>query len=112
MSFKTLLENKKVVTKSVDFAGEKVEIRKLSSGEVLEIQTLGRDISKATEGADEVDVEDASRKGIVTLVKIIKMGAIGADEVSDDDFLNFPFDDVQKLSDAILEYSGVNKKGK
>ena len=61
MSFKTLLENKKVVTKSVDFAGEKVEIRKLSSGEVLEIQTLGRDINKVTEGSDEVDVEEVDQ---------------------------------------------------
>ena len=94
--FAELLEKK--MTKKVKFMGSDVEITKLSVEQVLEIQ----------ESAKKVD-EDES--GIELLRTVIRFSVTGADEIDDDQFTKLPLDELTKLSNAIMSYSGLGDSG-
>ncbi len=83
------------MTKSVKFCGEDVKISKLSVAEVLEIQ----ESAKNTESSEET--------GFNLLKKVIKMSVEGANELSDQDFEQFPMDELSKLSSEIMKFSGI-----
>lgn len=93
MSLKSLVN--KPMTKKVKFMGEDVEIKKLSVGEVLEIQQLSKTVAE-----DE--------KASLELLQFVISAAVkGADELTTDDYNTFPVDELSKLSNAVLEYSGL-----
>jgi hypothetical protein len=98
MSIKELA--KKSITKKVPFMGEKVSIKKLSVSEVMEIQDLAKDI-----GEDE-------SKGFEILKHVIVVATEGAEDLSDQDFDSFPMEELSKLSDEIMKFSGMGEKGK
>lgn len=95
------LVNKKM-TKSVKFMGEDIKITKLSVSEVLEIQELSKKVN-----------ESDSENGFDILKTVIRSAVEGASELADEDFNNFPLDELSKLSAEIMKFSGLGEdKGK
>jgi hypothetical protein len=82
------------VSKKVKFCGEDIEIKKLSLGQVLEIQEL----AKAKEG------EDSS---FAVLITVLKYGAPELSSSEDDEFKEIPMDELSTLSGEIMKYSGM-----
>lgn len=93
MAFKDLVG--KAVTKEVTFMGEKVQIRKLTVAQVLEIQAKAKELEGSEEG--NLDV----------LILILTLAVPGASEISKEDFQNFPMDELAKLSNDVMRHSGV-----
>lgn len=85
----------KKLTKKVKFMGEDVSISKLSVAEVLEIQAKAKVI------------DPNSNESIELLRSVIRMAVEGADTLSDDDFNNFPMDELSKLSNEVMKFSGM-----
>ncbi len=83
------------MTKSVKFMGEDVKISKLSVSEVMEIQ----DKAKAVEGDDTA--------GLELLKCVIRAATEGAEDLADEDFQTFPMDELSKLSNEIMRFSGI-----
>jgi hypothetical protein len=90
----------KRATKDVDFNGIKVTISKLTVAEVMEIQK-----------ASDVSADDQN-SGLAVLRQIINSSVEGGKDLSDDDFNGFPMDELTKLSNAIMNFSGIGESGK
>ena len=84
----------KKMTMKTKFMGEDVTITKLTVAEVLEIQ------DKAKDSANE-------DSGMEVLKTVIRMSVEDGEELSDSDFNQFPMDELAKLSNAIMKFSGV-----
>jgi len=87
----------KAVTEKVDFMGDKVEVKKLTVGEVMGLQ---KTIDAATKSK-----EDGAQ--LKLLCDIIKIAVIGADELTDADFETFPVEELTGLSEHIMRLSGL-----
>jgi len=85
----------KRMTKSYKFMGEDVKIAKLTVSQVMEIQEKAKDIEK----------DDT--QGFNVLRKVIQYSVEGANDLTDDDFNNFPLDELSKLSNEIMRFSGI-----
>lgn len=85
----------KKMTKTVKFIGEDIKITKLSVAEVLEIQNKAKDSTEDHESGFEL------------LKKVIKMSVEGASELTEEDFDNFPMDELSRLSNEIMKFSGI-----
>lgn len=85
----------KRMTKTVKFIGEDVKITKLNVAEVIEIQDMAK-----------LSNEDA-QSGLDLLKKVIRLAVDGASELSDEDFKTFPMDELAKLSNEIMKFSGM-----
>ena len=90
----------KVPTRKVDFMGVKnaVEVKKLSGQEVKEFTHF---INVEAKNLPE------SEQGLAIQYRVVRMGVLGADDLSDDELLSFPLDDVSSLAKAVLAYSGL-----
>lgn len=86
----------KSITKDVTFMGEPLSIRKLTVRQVEEIQAF----TKEMESNSEAEV-------FANLKKIIDEGAPAFVELSLDEFKGFPLEELQGLSKAITEFSGL-----
>jgi len=93
MSIKDLVGKK--ITKKTQFMSEKVEIAKLSVAEVRSLQDAGED-----KEADDMEV----------LRKIIRTGVTDTEDLTDEDFDNLPLEELTKLAEAVMEFSGVGAK--
>jgi hypothetical protein len=87
--------------KKVKFMGETVEIFKLSTKQVIEVQKLAKEQDNSTDDA-----------GLKMLEVVIKLGAPEMAEFTSEELQEFPLDDLSSLSAAIMEYSGLAKAGK
>jgi hypothetical protein len=85
----------KKVSKTVDFLGEKIKINKLMVHEVLEVQSQAADSDKL------------EKNGLDLIKTVIQMSVEDAKELTDEDFANLPIDDLTKLSDEIMRFSGL-----
>lgn len=85
----------KKMTKNVKFMGEDLKISKLSVAEVLKIQ----EAAKVSEADDS--------KSFDILKTVITASVEGGAELTDDDFENFPMDELAKLSNEIMKFSGI-----
>jgi len=85
------------VTKKVKFVELDIEISKLTMGQVNEVQAKARALAETPDG-DNLEL----------LVMVVKFGAPELSDVSDEEFLNFPLDELTKLSAAIMQFSGLN----
>jgi hypothetical protein len=97
----------KRVSKEVDFMGEKLSIHKLSVNQILEIQTLVKD----NEVKSKTDVGLSERDSFKTVQRVLSLGCPEFAELNDEEFDSLPLDDLNKLSEAILEFSGMSNKG-
>jgi len=89
------------MTKKYEFMGEKVTISKLSVAEVMDIQEKARTLSEETAEQDD--------SGIALLMMVIQSAVEGADELTKEDFESFPMDELSKLSQEIMVYSGIDQ---
>jgi hypothetical protein len=98
-NFKSLIGKK--LTKKAPFMGEKVDISKLSTEQVFEIQEAAQGMDDSTEG-DGMDI----------VKEVIRMSVEGAEDISNEDFNKIPLDELNNLSKAIMEFSGIASEGK
>ena len=87
----------KVITKKYSFMDDEVEVRKLSVSEVFKVQELVKQSSKKS--------DDASQLGL--LRDVIRLAVVGAENLSDEDFDQFPLGELSNLSNNILAFSGL-----
>lgn len=90
----------KRMTKKVKFLDSDVVIEKLSVAQVMEIQEKAKSI---TENADD-------ESGLSLLKYVIRTAVEGGDELTDDDFKEFPMDELSKLSEAVMAFSGMGRE--
>jgi hypothetical protein len=81
-------------TKKVEFMGDKVEIRKLSINDVMVVRDS---IEAQKDGGDQMSV----------LRDVLRMAVVGAEEMTDEEFNDFPPSDLNELSELILQYCGL-----
>jgi hypothetical protein len=86
------------MTKSVKFMGKDVTISKLSVAEVMDIQNKAKTL------------EQNDDSGIDVLMTVIRSAVEGAKDLSDQDFESFPMDELAKLSNEIMRFSGIREK--
>jgi len=84
------------MTRKVKFMNSELTIQKLTVSEVLAIQ----------EKAKVAEKDEAA--GFDVLKTVIRSAVEGADELSDEDFDNFPLDELSKLSTEIMRFSGIS----
>lgn len=99
MSMKNLVGKKQ--SKMVKFMDTDIEITKLSVARTLSVQEKARELESA---GDEMS-------GLRLLTEVIRAGVADAAELTEEDFLSFPMDELSKLSNAIMEFSGVRNEG-
>jgi hypothetical protein len=85
----------KKMTKTVKFIGEDVKISKLNVAEVMQIQEKAKLL------------ESDQTTGLDLLKKVIKLSVEGASDLTDQDFDSFPMDELSKLSNEIMKFSGI-----
>ncbi len=80
--------------KKVPFLKGQVRIKKLTVDEVMQIQAL------AKEQTDDM-------MGLEVLKYVIALAVEDGDQLSDEDYKKFPMDELNKLSETIMKYSGI-----
>jgi len=107
----------KRITKKVKFMGEDIVISKLSVANVTEVQALAKRVDKdakaaikAAEEAAELgispdDVDDMA--GLEIIRTVIRAAVEGASELTDEDFQEFPMDELSNIANDIMKFSGV-----
>jgi hypothetical protein len=95
MNFKDLVGKR--MSKEVTFMGEKIKISKLSVAEVMAIQEAAKD-------ADTSEI-----KGFAILRQILKASVEDAATTEDEAFDGFPMDELSKLSNEIMKFSGIGQ---
>lgn len=88
----------KKITKTFKFMGEDVKISKLSVSEVMGIQERAKNLTEDSE------------EGFEILKSVIRAAVEGGSDLSDEDFSTFPMDELSKLSDEIMKFSGLGKE--
>lgn len=86
------------ITKEIEVDGSTITIHKLSVQGAKAVQ----EVSKLAQQEDDKRPDDA---GLQILKVIITQGT--SEELSDDDFANIPMDTLQKVSEAIMTFSGM-----
>ncbi len=88
-------------TKKVNFLGKKeaVEIKKLTGIEVKGFQNYVN---------TEVKTLPETEQGLAIQRKVIRIGVVDADEMTDEEIDSFPLDEISKLAKEVLSYSGIN----
>jgi len=86
------------MTKTVKFMGEDIKIAKLSVAEVMNIQEKAKGIEK-----DESE-------GFNILKTVIRASVEESRDLADEDFNNFPLDELSKLSNEIMKFSGIGQE--
>ncbi len=86
------------MTKTSKFMNEDVKISKLSVSEVMEVQERAKKI------------EGNETEGFNVLKIVIRAGVEGGRDLSDEDFENFPLDELSKLSSEIMKFSGIGQE--
>jgi len=92
----------KRITKKVKFMGENVEISKLTVMETMEIQELSKELESSSD----------DNSGFAIIKCILCKAVEGADELTDDDFDNFPLEELSTLSTHIMQFSGMGTEDK
>ena len=131
MSIKTLAGKR--VTKKVLFLGEEIIIKKLSIADVELIQNTAKaieaanneyleelkqyelDLAKAKADDTELPVrpeEPEQQDTFAVLKTILRSATEDGESLTDEDFQNFALDDLTKLSEEIMNFSGVGEKAR
>ena len=91
----------KKVTRKVGFMGVKVDMNKLT---LLEVKGIQENAAKA---GGESATDEA---GLKTLIFVIKQACPDFNEFTDEEFENYPLDELTTLSNEIMKYSGLDAK--
>jgi hypothetical protein len=93
------------MTKDVKFMDGKLTISKLSVAEVLDIQTQAKLLEEASK--DDNSDQNGEDNGLNLLQGVIRASVEDAKDLTDEEFATFPMDELSKLSQAIMEFSGI-----
>jgi len=85
----------KTVTKKVKFMNEEVLISKLTVEQVLAVQAKAKELENATDN-----------NGLDVLKAVISASVEDAGDLDDSDYQQFPMDELSKLSQEIMKFSG------
>jgi len=92
----------KKITKDIDFMGETVKVKKLSVNEVLSVQAVINKLSKSK--------DDKAQLAIVR--ELLRTTVEGAEDMTDDEFNEYPLAELTSLVEKCLEFSGMgNSQG-
>ena len=91
----------KKITKKHTFMGEKVDIAKLTVGQVKEIQEKIKKMN-AEEGEADADIA-----GLELIRAIIMLSCADAADLEESDFEEFPLEELSSLSAEIMKFSGM-----
>lgn len=94
--------------KKTKFLGNDLRIFKLTADQFAEVQALSKSVGEeAKETGKEPD-------GLAIVYAVVRMGAEGAKDITDEQFAQMPLDDLNKLCDEIFKHSGLaaDAKGK
>jgi hypothetical protein len=83
------------------FMGKNVKIRRLSLAQVRDIQAKARNVN-----------EDNPEAGFELIKETIRMGVPIAVDISDEQFEEFPLEDLNNLSNEVLRKAGMSTAGK
>ena len=88
-------------TKKVSFLGKSnaLEIRKLSGLEIHDFQTFvnSEELKALTEGERGTKIQNY----------ILRVGVTDASEITDEEFLTFPLDELANVAKEVLRFSGA-----
>jgi hypothetical protein len=87
----------KKMTKDTKFLGSTITISKLSVSEV----TLIQEQAKAAEAAQD------DMAGLELLKTVIRSAVDGGADLTDEDFDGFPMDELSRISQEIMKFSGI-----
>lgn len=85
------------MTKNVKFLDDTIGISKLSVDDVVAVQVLAKEVEQSKDEA----------AGIEILKLVIRKAAEGGDELTDEDFNSFPMDELSRLANDIMKFSGM-----
>lgn len=107
-TLKELLQKR--ITKEVDFMGEKVSIQKLTINEIIRLQDSEE--TQAAESLTTVDAKDSKgvKAGIKVTTTVIRAGWAAAIDWTDNELYDLPFEELLKLANEIMIFSGVASK--
>lgn len=94
MQFRDLL-SKAEQTVKVKFLGSNIDVKKLSVADVEKFQSRLK------------EVKDEESEGLGLQRDIIRMGVVGAEDMTDDELNQFPLDDLSRLAEEVLRAAGV-----
>jgi hypothetical protein len=87
----------KALTEKVPFMGDEVEVKKLTVGQILDMQGMIAESNKTEGAASQVKL----------LRDIIQLSVVGADELTEEEFSGFPMAELNTLSEEIMRVSGL-----
>lgn len=85
----------KKITHSVEFMGDKINVYRLPVGETLALQ-------KRAKSASDPNNPNAEDEQIKLIVDIVKACAEGADELTSEEILSFPLDELNRIATFAL----------
>jgi hypothetical protein len=97
MSIKDLVG--KSITKKEKFMGTDVVIKKLLLSEATEIQEIAKR-TEADENSDELEL----------LRYVVRKAVENGQDLTDEDFMEFPIEELSTLVEKIMAYSGIGDK--
>jgi hypothetical protein len=77
--------------------GETVEVKKLTVSQVKDFQSQ----------LDAIKEKDSTDSGLQIQRSVIRMGVVGAEDLTDEELDSFPLDEVVNLAQKVLELAGV-----
>jgi hypothetical protein len=90
------------VTKKVKFMNEEIEISKLTVSQVSQITAMAKALETSQDDGDNVKL----------LLLVVGLGAKELNDLSEDEIVEFPMDELAQLSNAIMKYSGLGQAAK
>jgi len=108
--FQELLKAK--ITKDAEFMGATVQICKLSTSQIMEIQKMTDQATAAATTAATAGVDSTSDMddNLEMLIVVIKMSVAEAADVAVAEFKAAPLGELAVLSEAIMSFSGLGDK--
>lgn len=105
VSITTLLGKK--VSKTVPFLGAHITINKLTVAEVKDVQDAAKVADDAVKAALANPDDDADVDQLGVLRAIVRAAVEGGTDLTDENFMEWPIEDISKLAKEIMKYSGI-----
>ena len=87
-------------TVEVDFLGDKVEVRVLSTRQLKDFQSLAKKYSEGENPDDETQLQLQN--------DFIRIAVVGAEEMTDDELESFAPSDIEELMAKAFEINNIN----
>lgn len=89
----------KTVSKKIKFMNEEVTINKLTVAQVLAVQAKAKELEASSDS-----------NGLEVLKAVISASVEDGGDLTDEDYQEFPMDELSKLSQEIMKFSGFGEQ--